>query len=348
VNLEAVDRIARAVLYEGYLLYPYRASAIKNRKRFHFGVVYPRAYSEKQQGTDAWRMRTECLIRGVADTRLEATVRFLRLWSQESSMTCPVQPTPGKAEGAAKGSGVPIEGEGQPYGTWQGAAESALALPGITPGDLLVRPLRQRFCFEAKVEAAAGGGAPPRRYEAFECGVDVRAERLAPDVYRLTVLISNETPLEGPVLEDREEVLLRSLVSTHTTLGVTGGEFVSLIDPPDELREAAAGCSNEGCWPVLVGEEGQRNSLLSSPILLYDYPAVAPESPGDLFDGTEIDEILSLRILTLAEEEKREMRALDERAAAILERTETLPPEQWRRLHGAVRGLRPVRPGEAR
>jgi hydrogenase maturation protease len=81
--------------------------------------------------------------------------------------------------------------------------------------------------------------------------------------------------------------------------------------------------------------------MLSSPIILYDYPQIAPESAGDLFDGTEIDEILTLRIMTLTDAEKREMRGVDERARRILERTETLPAEQLMKLHGAMRTLRP-------
>ena len=80
-----------------------------------------------------------------------------------------------------------------------------------------------------------------------------------------------------------------------------------------------------------------------SPIILYDYPQVAEESPGDFFDGTEIDEMLALRVMTLTDEEKREMRGADERARQILERTEMLPPEQFMKLHGALRGLRPVK-----
>jgi hydrogenase maturation protease len=85
--------------------------------------------------------------------------------------------------------------------------------------------------------------------------------------------------------------------------------------------------------------------MLSSPIILYDYPQIAPESPGDLFDGAEIDEILSLRIMTMTEEEKQEMRESDDRARRILERTETLPEEQLMKLHGALRGLRTIRGG---
>ena len=76
--------------------------------------------------------------------------------------------------------------------------------------------------------------------------------------------------------------------------------------------------------------------MLSSPIILYDYPQIAAESPGDLFDSTEIDEILSLRIMTLSDEEKAEIRAGDEQARRILERTESLPPEQFMKLHGAL------------
>ena len=109
------------------------------------------------------------------------------------------------------------------------------------------------------------------------------------------------------------------------------------VDPPPDLQTFASACHSSGLWPVLVGESGTSDMLLCSPIILYDYPQIAPESPGDLFDATEIDEILSLRILTLTDEEKREMRTSDERARAILERTESLSPEHWSRLHGAVR-----------
>ncbi len=135
-----------------------------------------------------------------------------------------------------------------------------------------------------------------------------------------------------------------SLLSAHTILRVQDGEFVSLLEPPPPFQEAAGACRNTGTWPVLAGEAGQRDTLLSSPIILYDYPQIAPESPGDLFDGAEIDEILSLRILTLTDQEKDAMRRSDERARSILERTEALPPEHFMKLHGVLRGLR--QPGE--
>jgi hypothetical protein len=134
--------------------------------------------------------------------------------------------------------------------------------------------------------------------------------------------------------------LMRSMISTHTILTIRGGEFVSLIDPPEEFSEAAAECRNIGTWPVLAGADGELDVMLSSPVILYDYPQVAPESPGDLFDATEIDEILTLRILTLSEEERTEIYGSGGRAREILERSETLAPEQLLKLHGAWRGLK--------
>jgi hydrogenase maturation protease len=146
--------------------------------------------------------------------------------------------------------------------------------------------------------------------------------------------------MQGQV--SREQALAQCLVSAHTILEVRSGEFVSLADPPECCRAFAALCHNVGTWPVLVGQEGERDIMLSSPIIFCDYPQIAPESPGDLFDGAEIDEILSLRIMTMTDEEKREMRQSDARARQILERTEGLPNAQLMKLHGALRGLRPV------
>jgi hypothetical protein len=84
----------------------------------------------------------------------------------------------------------------------------------------------------------------------------------------------------------------------------------------------------------LVGEPGARDTVLSSPIILEDHPRIAPESPGDLFDGGEIDGLLALNILALTDEDKAEMRATDPRAREILERTEALTQDQLLRLSG--------------
>ena len=151
-----------------------------------------------------------------------------------------------------------------------------------------------------------------------------------------------DSALRTPARGVPDEVVLRTLVSTHSILGVRGGEFVSLLEPPDDCRAAAAACQNRGTWPVLVGDHHDRDTMLSSPIIRYDYPCVAPESPGDFFDAAEIDEMLTLRILTLTDEEKRAMAGVDARAAALPARTEATTREQLGRLHGTLRDLRPV------
>jgi hypothetical protein len=115
-----------------------------------------------------------------------------------------------------------------------------------------------------------------------------------------------------------------------------------MVDPPEWAAGAVAGCENIGTWPVLAGPAGQRDVVLCAPIILYDHPEIAPESPGDLFDATEIDEILTLRTLALSDAEKREARATDPRAAAVIDRTESLDGSQLERLHGAIRYLRAV------
>jgi hypothetical protein len=169
--------------------------------------------------------------------------------------------------------------------------------------------------------------------------VEAAAEPVASGLQRVTVRVANTTPGDG----DRDELNRRTFCSTHAVLRVDRGGFVSLTDPPPELVEVAEQCRNDGSWPVLVGEPGDRSAMLASPIILEDHPRIAPESPGDLFDGGEIDQMLVLNILSLTDEEKAEMRDSDPRAREILERTESLTPEQLMRLHGAIREFATVR-----
>jgi hydrogenase maturation protease len=289
VNLSAIEKVANAVLYEGYILYPYRLSATKNQRRFNFGVLVPPAFSERERGAETSEMRTECLVSG-GSASLDFRVRFLQV-------------------------------EASP--NWQEATEREVRLADSSLAGLPEEPRREQFRF------------PP-----IEGAVEISAVRLEDDLYRLAVRVLNHTALAGLEPQSRDEVLPFSLASTHTILAVKDGEFISLLDPPERFREAAAGCRNAGAWPALVGNAGERDAMLSSPIILYDYPQIAEESPGDLCDGTEIDEILTLRILTLTDDEKREMRQAGDHARRILERTEALPQEQLMKLHGVLRGWR--------
>ncbi|HKS40048.1 MAG TPA: hypothetical protein VJX74_05490, partial [Blastocatellia bacterium] len=323
----------------GYMLYPYRPTSVKNRQRFNFGSLSPKAYSEAQQGTESWSMQTECLVLAGQDTTLDVKVRFLHLVMRE---VCEAE------EGAIK----PVAAlcvDGQMFQTWQEAVEREVLTKTFTLSELTTKRQRTDFSFPSKQETESLRdssdrlvGVIVRNQQAIEGSIEIEAERIIDGLFKITARILNLTPMESATDASRDEALLSALVSTHTILSARGGEFISSLDPPDEFRDAVAHCNNIGTWPVLVGDEGERGVMLSSPIILYDYPQIAPESSGDLFDGTEIDEILTLRIMTLTDEEKREMRSADERARKILERTETLPAEQLMKMHGAVRGLRPV------
>jgi len=158
---------------------------------------------------------------------------------------------------------------------------------------------------------------------------------------RLRVRVDNHSA-PAAALSSREDALPTALVAAHMIIGLHGGAFISMTDPPEWARPEVQACENIGCWPVLAGADGGRQVMLSTPIILYDHPELAPESPGDLYDGTEIDEILSLRTLALSDDEKAEARATDPRAAALIDRVEALGPDDFDRMHGTIRSPRVV------
>lgn len=324
-GFERARKVADAVLYEGYVLYPYRASAAKNQIRWQFGVVAPREHCEAEAG-ERWFMRTEVLVEGsrpVVDLRL----RFLRVQSRT-------------IEDAAGNPVASLEVDGHRWTAWDEAVEEELDVEALGLGERVV-PFE--LAAVRMVEDLGGGGRVVRERQAVSAEVRVSADRLDGPypLVKFTVEVANATPWSQPGAS-RDEVVRRSLAAVHTLLAVHHGQFLSLIDYPEFAVGAVRSCKNEGTWPVMIGEEGERSVVLSSPITLPDYPEVAPESAGDMFDSTEIDEILALRVLTLTDEEKHEARGTDERAAAIIDRVDAMPPELFDKLHGAVRYLRTV------
>jgi hypothetical protein len=263
----SIEKIANAALYEGYLLYPYRLSSVKNRHRWNFGVLYPAPFGSLNGEREA--VQTECLVAVADNAALDVKIRFLQLIG-----------------------GSPVE-----------------------------------------QEVVAAGLEVPCQYESSFSGgkLKARARSVGDGLFQVTATISNLARYGG---QDRDEALAQSLISTHAIFTLSGGRFVSLIDPPEQFKAAAAQCRNDGLWPVLAGPDDTQ--MLCSPIILYDHPRIAPQSPGDLFDGTEIDEILTLRIQTLTDEEKQEMRGADDRTRAMLERTEALTREELSRLHAPM------------
>jgi hypothetical protein len=320
--VDPVREIADAVLYEGYVLWPYRRSALKNTRRFTFGGVYPPARSDAHPDDPA-SMQTQVLLEAGPGARLDVRVRFLQVVRRQLYR-----------------DGQPLDeltAGGTRYVSWEEACERE-----VTAVSKLDAPVTVPLAIPAgRDEETLAEGTIVRTWHALEGEVTIAAEPVADGVHRLTVRLENRTPFPGGT---REEALERTFCSTHTILHARDAALVSATDPPEELRAAVEACRNEGAWPVLVGEPGERHTMLSSPIILDEYPRVAPESPGDLFDGGEIDHLLTLNILSLTDEEKVEMRASDPRAREILDRTEALSEQELMRLHGAIRDLRVVRP----
>ena len=349
MNQKLVDTVVHAVLYEGYILYPYRASARKNRQRFTFGRVYPEPYSLAENGAEPCSMQTQCLLESAPSAHLEITVRFLQPMERDiGALAAPLRKLPAPDYPDFFHVVPELEIEGRLYATWQEAVERTVRLPVETLAALHDSgPRKIPFSFPASrtLEPILDhrehiAGVIVRRLETVEGIVELAAEPVNAAVFKITVRIVNRTPVPAALLGDPNEIVMRTFASTHTILHARQGEFLSLIDPPATYAQVVETCRNLGTWPILVGDEEkkERDTMISSPIILYDYPKIAPESPGDLFDSGEIDEILTLRIMTMTDDEKREMRAVDEQARRILERTEALPGEDLLKMHGVMRG----------
>jgi len=315
VSLDAVRRIADAVLYEGYILYPYRASAAKNHSRWQWGVVMGPGYAAADPSERDFT-QTEIVLEHSGHASVRIIVRFLQVQRRST-------------EGAEPG----------PAQTWDEAVEREIE---FTVG--LDARLEAGYVHEFAVDGGEErDGDTVRRREPLAGVVSVRAFPLEgpwPAV-RLQVRVENRTAAE-PAPERRDDALPTALVAAHVIMAAAGGEFISMLDPPEWAMKAVAECENIGGWPVLADPDGGRDIMLSSPIILYDHPEVAPESPGELYDGLEIDEILTLRTLALSDDEKLQARATDARAAALIDRIEAMDPRDIVKLHGTVRSPRPA------
>ena len=299
MNFAPVEKIAAAILYEGYILYPYRPTAIKNRQRWNFGTLYPRVYAQAQRPEEPYRLVAECLVAEDGEATLDVRLRFLQLVRQPHA----------------------------PALAWDEAVERTSEHTGLLLSDLITSPLSLQLQMDADLQV----------------DLSITVQMLENGAAKLRLEVQNASHLPSGAGATREEALPLSFVSAHLLLGIAQGQFVSLLDPGETYRESATACSKQGVFPVLAGEEPERSIMLCSPIILYDYPKIAPESEGDFFDGTEMDEMLTLRVLTLTDAEKQEMQNGDPRARRILERTEALTSDAMLKAHGVIRALRDIR-----
>ncbi len=291
--------ISDAVLYEGYLLYPYRESAIKNQYRWTFGCLFPKTWCQQYEPSDRDHLHAEFLM--VVAPRAEIDIR----------LRCLVL-TAGDEEAAPR--------------------DREVALAGIRPGDCIDKQRCESLSVTAEDDTAVRGQ------------MTIASRSVGPDLLRVSIEVRNLTGCNGLSIDTRDKAARHALLSTQMSLTCRDAKFISLTDPAEELRQAADECRNDGCWPVLAGLPGTCDQLLIAPIILSDYPQVAPESRGEYFDGTEIDEMLTMRIRTLTDREKQEMAQTDPRADELLRRTEATRDDELSRMHGVMRATQTLPP----
>jgi hypothetical protein len=345
VNLDHVREIADAVLYEGYLLYPYRASSSKNQSRWQFGVLGP-PQASAGSFSEAPGMAMQCLLRpgniGSPVAGVTIHLRFLQLQVRQTQ----------RLDGA--GGYQPVDSLPVNGGTvlsWDEAVEREITLPDVRLGQVAEYPL----------EFPGGEDAEPVTDESgVQLGRIVRRRwpimarlRTSTEVddgfYRLSVQVENSHP---ELVTGKDAAIRVSLIGAHLLIQAHDADFVSLLEPPDEAVQAAERCRQQRCFPVLAGAPGATDVLLGAPIILYDYPEIAAQSQGALFDSTEIDEILTLRVMTMTEQEKAEARATDPRARTIIDRCDGMSAADLQQLHGILRdphaaALAPITPAHA-
>lgn len=326
--------VADAVLYEGYLLYPYHGNARKNQSRWQFGVLGPEGAAAAGCGEDS-ELGAQFLVDASPTATLRLTVRFLQLQRRTVE--------------DAGGRTVPeLRAGARVWTGWDEAVEQEV--------DSGPRPLSDntfRIDIDGGVDIedfADDDGTPFGSLVRTRRALTGIAETVVDPVgryQRIGVTVRNL----GIPATDKDDAVTRSFLGAHVLCELRDGVFLSLLDPPDDAADAAAACTQHRCFPVLAGPEGTEDLLLISPIILYDHPRVAEQSEGPLFDSTEIDEILTLRVLTLTDDEKDQARATDPRAAELIDRCEAMTPESMQGLHGLLRDdslLRGTEPGPPR
>jgi hypothetical protein len=324
-NWDRARSIADAVLYEGYLLYPYRASSSKNQARWQFGVLSPAGAAGAGIGEDA-SLSAQFLVDGGDGITL--VVRFLQLQHRAAEQDT----------GCRRYQ--PVDELTTPSGSWLSWDEAVeVELPFgpfdfAEPSGYWTLPVTAPAGIDTEL---VGGGRLVRTREDICAELTVGAERDA-GLHRVTVTVRNTAEVDDPLGKDW--AIARSLIGTHVIAEALGGAFISLLEPPDRAATTASRCRQHRCFPVLAGPPGETDLLLVSPIILYDHPEIAEQSEGALYDSTEIDEILTLRVMTMTENEKAQARATDPLAAQIIDRCDAMSPEAVQRLHGVLRDPR--------
>jgi hypothetical protein len=319
-NWNRARAVADAVLYEGYLLYPYRATSGKNQSRWQFGVLGPPGAENDGLGeNDA--LSAQVLVQSFGAVTVSGVVRFLQLQHRGAERAG----DDGGFEAVTELTAGP-----RSWLTWDEAVACEVPFGPVSVASLPT-------AYDISIPAGADiepveGGRLMRTRQALHGRLAISAEPVD-ELVRLTFDVRNTAI---PVA-DKDSAIAASMIGTHLIIEISNGQFVSLLEPPAAAADAVAACHQHRCFPVLAGAPGERDLILVSPIILYDHPEIAEQSGGALYDSTEIDEILTLRVMTMTDEEKAQARATDPLAAQIIDRCDSMSPEAMLNLHGVLR-----------
>jgi hypothetical protein len=339
MSLDLARTVADAVLYEGYLLYPYRASSRKNQARWQFGVLGPPGAAEGGVGEES-SMSVQCLLNpGSATANAMASTTTVTVYLRFLQLQRRIVEAPDTSEPSGFVSVGQLVVEDDRVFSWDEAVEQEQSWPAFSLAELAEGVVRRiQLAGGEVIEPLAAAddsvaGRIVRRRSPLSA--ELKATTTEVDGYlRLTISVENTAAIRPT---NPDDAIRTSLIGAHLLIESSNAQFISLLEPSARAADAAAGCRQHRCWPVLAGPPGSSDIVLGSPIILYDYPEVAPESAGALFDSTEIDEILTLRVMTMTDEEKAEARATDPRAGEIIDRCDAMTPEALRQLHGILR-----------
>jgi hypothetical protein len=296
--------LIRTLLYEGYALFPYRRDALKNQYRWNFGVLVPPAAvaAEGREASDL--LRAELLLQGCPAAPGEG---FRQARTQPASFLCSARLTV---------CVICLQQLGD-----DSVVEHWLPLR-VSLADLASRKSRLEL-FGEPIQST------------LELGL---ARGDTDDFVLISLLVQNVQHFVPSVgverLRERARLMTHSLLACHVLLIPEGARWVSPTSPPAQLAAAAGRCQRRHTWPTLLDAEGR--AALCSPIIVGDSPRLAPNSPGPSFDGSEIDELLSLSVQALSEREKARLLADgDPRTLAVLERAHALSQTERAELHAS-------------
>ncbi|MDQ6843719.1 MAG: hypothetical protein M3Z92_05095 [Bacteroidota bacterium] len=338
---DILENLTRTLLYEGYSLFPYHRNAIKNQKPIPFGVVYPADYNAFNMHAHS-EMHTDCIVTGDGDLMINVTVRFLHLKKTEV-----FQINAGADSDENNFSPIyEISVNGELYQAGWQTIERKINSGDLRIGQLVDNPktlsisfdkvFKSKFIWDLNGEIT---GKQIISILPIEGTVTIKAipvENME-NAYRVIVFITNSTPVENANEISRDEISRQSFLSTNTILNTTTGEFISLQNPGEKWVSIIEQCQNKGTWPILIDENNK--TLLSSPIIVYDYPKINPRSNGDLFDSLEIEEALILHFSVMSDEEKNKIAQSDEKLRSMLNKVGQVTPNEIINLHGGFSSI---------